>query len=136
MKRSIMQLCLFLFSTLFLLSCDRITSNSDVPDYQFSTSTTLKVVAPAYGENLKPGTTYRVRYDVPPEIPYVTIALYRKSSFQFNIAEKVANSGTIEWTVPADIVNSVHYRLKIYDSNFPSIYYAFGENFYVKADWQ
>lgn len=134
MKKSVLLLCVSLFSTLFLLSCGRIAHSTE-PDYSFTADVSLKVVAPVYGENLKPGTTYTIKYDVPSEITRVTIALYRKSAFQFNIVENAANTGEQKWTVPEDISNSVHYKLKIYDSKYPETYYSYGQNFYIKADW-
>jgi hypothetical protein len=134
MKKSVLLLCVSIFSTLFLLSCNRIAHSTE-PDYNFTSNVSLEVTAPAYGENLKPGTTYIIRYNVPPEISRVTIALYRKSTFQFNIAENIENTGVVSWTIPENIFNSVHYRLKICDSNYPEIYHSYGQNFYIKTDW-
>lgn len=134
MKKSVLFLFVSLFSTLLLFSCGRIAHSTE-PDYSFTSDVSLEVVAPAYGENLKPGTTYSIRYNVPSEITRVTIALYRKNVFQFNIAENIENTGELKWTVPQGIANSVHYKLKIYDSKYPETYYSYGQNFYIKADW-
>lgn len=133
MKRLFIVPALILMFT--ALSCTDYTGNEvTVPDYGLDNSVTLSVVAPAESENIKPGTTYTIKWNVPSAINTVSVSLYRKNVFQSVILENAPNTGKAEWTVPADIFNSVHYTLRICDPRFPDIYYSYSKNFYIKAE--
>jgi len=43
----------------------------------------------------------------------VDIELYRKSAFQFKLAEGKVNDGLFYWQIPGTINLSLHYRIKI-----------------------
>ena len=122
---------------LFSSSCTKHFDNSlTEPDYGLDRNVSLKVIEPVYADNLKPGNTYSIKWDVPSAIKNVTLALYRKNVYQCDIATNIKNSGETTWSVPQGIFQSVHYTIKVYDPRFPDFYYAYSQNFYVKADWE
>lgn len=136
MKRLFLCLPFISFLSFCLISCTQHPTAVDAPpDYGFTSDASLKIITPASGENLKPGTTYTITFDIPPQISQVTVALYRKDVFQFNIVQNAYNIGWVKWTVPDSIFNSVHYRIKVSDIRFPDLYYSYSNYFYIKKDW-
>lgn len=136
MKKIFSYLIGLICSALLIISCSDYTGNEVTePDYGLDRQVTLKVTAPTESINIKPGTVYTIKWEVPSAIRNVAISLYRKGQFQQVLFEKIPNTGSVEWSVPQDIFNSVHYSIKVFDPRFPDIYTAFSENFYIKADW-
>jgi len=120
---------------IFLLSCTEYTGNVVTePDYGISTDVQLRVTAPAEFENVKPGTTYTIKWDIPLAIENISVALYKKNVFQTLLFNSIHNDGQVKWNVPSDIFNSVHYTIRVFDPRFPDIYYTYSKNFYIKAD--
>ena len=136
MKKSILLLSALFFSSIAFSSCTKITPDVNEPDYSIDQSVPLNVITPVEGENLKPGNSYLIKWDIPSSIKKVTIGLFRKGVFQENIVSDIENSGEYQWNVRRDLFQSVHYKLKICDSRYPDIYYSWSGNFYVKADWE
>ncbi len=136
MKKRFSYLIGLICSMLIIVSCTDYTGNEVTePDYGLDRQVTLKVIAPTESVNIKPGSTYTIQWEVPSAIRNVSVSLYRKGVFQSVLFENIPNNGSVDWNVPQDIFNSVHYSIKVFDPRFPDIYTAFSKNFYIKADW-
>jgi len=117
-------------------SCSRISPDNSVePVSVIGSDETLLITSPYAGENLKPGNTYTIQWDIPSAVKNVGIALYRKKNYTSTIVDSTSNSGVMQWSVPSDIIQSVHYQIKIYDTRYPDINYIWSSNFYIKSDW-
>lgn len=134
MKKSILQLSVSLFAVLFLLSCEQFSSSNEVTPNEPSAEIKLEVTAPVFGESLKPGESYLIKYRLPYKVLRVNIELYEKSSFKLYIAKNVGNTGEIKWTVPADIPASDQYKILVYEQVYNSSNYAYSELFCIKAE--
>lgn len=73
----------------------------------------LKISSPVRNETVKPGTVLKINWFFPGNINTVQISLYRKSEFKQFLSIKTENTGYYEWKIPADFINSVHYRIRI-----------------------
>lgn len=73
--------------------------------------------------------------EFPPVCKKIAISLYRKGVLQTNIRFSLDNSNQFEWTIPNDIFQSVHYKLKISDVDHPDWNYGWSGNFVVKPAW-
>jgi hypothetical protein len=134
MKRSVLLLLVSLFAVLFLISCEQFGSSNEVTQNEQSVEMKLEVTAPVFGERLKPGESYFIKYRLPNEVLRVNIALYEKSSFKLYIAKSIGNTGEIKWTVPTNISASDQYKILVYEQLYNSSNYAYSELFSIRAD--
>jgi hypothetical protein len=84
-----------------------------------STPPNLVVESPSNGDILRPGLSYQIKWSFPTSIQKVTIQLWRKREFKSIIANAYSNTGNYNWKIPQDILNSIHYRIKICDYDSP-----------------
>lgn len=81
----------------------------------------LKISTPEPGETWKPGTTQVITWSFPESIDKVQIILYRKDELKMFLTVNTENTGKFEWKIPAQFLNSVHYRIKIVAYDLPLI---------------
>ncbi len=98
-------------------------------------SPNVNVIFPQEGENLLPGKTYTIQWTAPQAVNKVSITLYRKGVLQKEIKISLENSNKFEWTIPNDIFQSAHYKIKISDLSHPDWNFGWSGNFYVKPEW-
>jgi len=67
-----------------------------------TTPPSVKVLAPAGGESLTPGSTYRIKWQATDNVAVakITIYLYQTSGLASVIASNIQNTGYYDWTVP------------------------------------
>ena len=76
------------------------------------------VTSPARGDFYAPGDTLEIKWltSISP-FSKLNIYLYRKSILQRSIIENTQNEGSYFWRIPGAIDNSVHYIIKVVNSN-------------------
>ena len=94
------------------------------------TFSNLVIEAPTFGEVLRPGSTYSIKWSFPSTIKKIQIRLYRKEELKSIIAVAYENTGSFKWTIPVNIINSVHYRIKIFNVDSPG-FEVMSDYFYV-----
>ncbi|MGE5456999.1 MAG: GPI anchored serine-threonine rich family protein [Methanococcaceae archaeon] len=77
----------------------------------------IAVTSPLEGEKFIPGTQLPIKWNSSPVLANVNIELYKKSDYIMTIVQGNANDGAVLWTIPSDIRPSVHYKIKISNSN-------------------
>jgi hypothetical protein len=123
---------LVLLTGSFFISCsgreDYLDDDSQINNP--GTFSNLIIEAPTFGEVLKPGSTYQIKWSFPSTIKKIQIRLYRKEELKSIIAIAYENNGAFNWTIPNNIINSVHYRIKIFNVDSPG-FEAMSDYFYV-----
>lgn len=74
------------------------------------------ITSPEHGDILKPGDVLNIKW-LAVSINRIDIELYRKSSYQFTIAENTESTGSFDWSIPGNINLSNHYFVKIINHN-------------------
>lgn len=107
---------LYFFLLLLFISCsERAISETNPDESQFNISDKPQVVNPVFGERWIPGTTATIRWEFPSRTKRIQILLYRKTEIKNIITNTTDNTGSFKWKIPADQLNSVHYRIEIID---------------------
>jgi hypothetical protein len=76
------------------------------------------VTAPERGDFYAPGDLIEIKWLTSfSSVSKLKILLYRKSSLQRTIIENIQNTGSYFWRIPGVIDNSVHYIIKVVNSN-------------------
>jgi PKD repeat protein len=83
-----------------------------------TTPPSVKVLAPAGGESLTPGSTYRIKWQATDNVAVakITIYLYKASGLTSVIASNIQNTGYYDWTVP-DNPGSYYIRIVAVDTS-------------------
>ena len=90
-------------------------------DYEYVEK--IIVTSPARGDFYAPGDLIEINWLTSfSTISNVNILLYRKSALQRTIANNISNQGSYEWHIPHVIDNSIHYTVKVVNSNNPEVF--------------
>ena len=83
-----------------------------------TTPPSVKVLAPAGGESLTPGSTYRIKWQATDNVGVakISIYLYQASGPASVIASNISNTGYYDWTVP-DNPGSYYIRIVAVDTS-------------------
>jgi len=130
MKRK-MIFCLIIFlSGLTINGCrDNITTD-EFGDFMPEASS--RVTSPSMGEVWELGTQQKIVWDLPSTINYVNIILLKKQYLnRFDIAKNHRNTGSFVWEIPKTIPTSVHYQIKIENSQNEHSY-IMSDVFYIR----
>ncbi len=121
---------LFLISlSLFILSC-RQSSENLLVDNGVRYAILLNVSSPKSQDIYKPGDKVRIKWNVLSEMKKVDIHLYKKSEYILTISPGVVNTGEYLWTIPSDINQSHHYKIRVMNHEDPT-QFNFSEVFYI-----
>lgn len=124
MKAIISFTIISLIYSIILSGCRQIFGDGDQPESIIQApveSSKIIVTAPIQGSIWKPGDVIRIKWSAP-SINIIDIKLYRKSSHQFTIQEKIENTGSFDWSIPVNINLSNHYLVKIINHNNQDTY--------------
>lgn len=91
----------------------------------------ISIIAPQLGEVWKPGTINSIRWSSTGSITKVKIELYKKTEMREALAVSIPNNGSLIWTIPPDILKSVHYAVKISNVENPE-QFAFSNTFTIR----
>ncbi|MFH1195055.1 MAG: Ser-Thr-rich GPI-anchored membrane family protein [bacterium] len=93
---------------------------------------TFKITSPSEAENWYPGSTYEIKWLGSEIAQMVDILLYKKNDLMYTLKTRFVNKNTYKWTIPLDIRQSHHYKIKIVNSN-NSTDYGLSSTFYIKS---
>ena len=132
--KSIFTLWIFALTSLLILGgCRQIFGDGTAPEsiveVPYETSQ-IVVTNPAYASIWKPGDLLKIKW-IATSISKIEIQLYRKSSYQFTLANNIENTGSFDWQIPIDINISNHYLLKIINHSNPDVY-QFSDRFGIQ----
>ena len=86
------------------------------------------VTSPERGDFYAPGDLIEIKWLTSfSSVRKLKILLYRKSSLQRTIIENIQNTGSYFWRIPDVIDNSVHYIIKVVNSNNPEVFNYSGQ---------
>jgi hypothetical protein len=120
-NKSFWTIFILLFTISFFGCSDRSTEPSEQVQNYPQVPNTKIITSPAFGEIIKPGTSYTIRWSYLSEFGKVQIKLYRKQELKAILATALVSNGSFVWNVPLDIQKSVHYRIKITSVDIPTI---------------
>jgi len=120
----------FVISAAILISlftgCRQLFGGADDPGFittDFEYVEKIIVTSPARGDFYAPGDKIEIKWLTSfSTVSKVNIFLYRKSLLQRTIIEDTQNAGSYFWRIPDVIDNSVHYIIKVVDSNNPEVF--------------
>jgi hypothetical protein len=93
------------------------------------------VSSPVKGDVYEPGESVQINWVTSfSSISHINIYLYRKSVLQRTIAHNLVNQGSYTWHIPNLIDNSIHYTVKVVNSNNPEVFNYSGRFGIVKND--
>jgi len=132
--KSIFRIWILSLSSLIILSgCRQIFGDGTEPETIVEApdeTARIVVTNPVYASIWKPGDNLKIKW-IATSIIRIDIQLFRKSSYQFTIAENIENTGLFDWQIPTDINISNHYQLKIINHNNPEIF-QFSDRFGIQ----
>ncbi|MDD3558463.1 MAG: Ser-Thr-rich GPI-anchored membrane family protein [Melioribacteraceae bacterium] len=109
---------LILLLAITLISCrtdsDPASPNAVGTDIEYVNSV-FKVVSPALGETWKPGSTHTIKWNKSEGVELVNVYLYKKTEFREVLGQNIGGT-SITWNIPANILQSHHYRIKVEDA--------------------
>lgn len=73
----------------------------------------VKIVHPNGGEVIRKGSPVSIRWQAAPAGGNMVLVLYKKGIKHTVISNKAPNSGSFNWTVPANIPPGTDYRVRI-----------------------
>ena len=133
MKSLIFSAVVSLFFLINLSGCRQIFGDGTAPEsiveVPYETSQ-IVVTNPAYAAIWRPGDLLKIKW-IATSISKIEIQLYRKSSYQFTLANNIENTGSFDWQIPIDINISNHYLLKIINHSNPDVY-QFSDRFGIQ----
>ena len=83
---------------------------------------TFNIYFPHEGFEIEPGEILTIKWYSRPDVDYVDLYLFRKSTQTLTIELKKKNSGEYAWNIPTDLHWSLHYSIKIQDHYSPEIF--------------
>jgi len=128
------KLYIFVISAAILISlftgCRQLFGGANDPGFittNFEYVEKIIVTSPARGDFYAPGDLIEIKWLTSfSSISSLNIHLYRKSLLQRTIIEDTQNASSYFWRIPDVIDNSVHYIIKVVDSNNPEVFNSSG----------
>ena len=109
---------LLIFS--FFSSCNYIFQDHTPPEYivvsQEQTSL-IEVYSPSYTDQFQQGEAITIMWKNTRPINEVNIELLKKDALILKIQNNEKNQGSYLWQIPVDLRNSLHYQIKVSNSN-------------------
>ena len=109
-----------------LTGCRRLLEGGNDPGIitgNLNTVEKIVVSSPAKGDIYEPGESVQIKWITSStSISYIDIYLYRKSTLKRTIASSIVNQGSYEWHIPYVIDYSIHYTIKVVNSNNPEVF--------------
>jgi hypothetical protein len=109
-------LCIFPFFS----SCNYIFQDHTPPEYivvsQEQTSL-IEVYSPSYTDQFQQGEAVTIMWKNTRPINEVNIELLKKDAPILTIQNNEKNQGSYLWQIPVDLRNSLHYQIKVSNSN-------------------
>lgn len=96
-----------------------------------NTSGHIVIISPSIGDVWKSGTNNLIRWSSTPGIKSVRIELFRKTELRETLAASIPNNNGLSWMIPGDILKSVHYAIKISNTENPE-QFSFSDTFQIK----
>ncbi|RMD51481.1 MAG: hypothetical protein D6830_00290 [Ignavibacteria bacterium] len=93
----------------------------------------LEVSQPKAQDIYHPGDIVPIKWRVLSEMKNVSLQLYKKTEMITIIAPPMRNTGSFEWTIPADINQSHHYKIRVTNPENPD-QHNYSEVFYILKD--
>lgn len=110
-----------LFALLFAVAFNSCRTDSDISnpnsvgtEIEYVNSV-FKIISPSVGEIWKPGTTNTIKWNKSDGVEFVNVYLYKKSEQREVLAQNL-RSTSLTWSIPANIPQSHHYRIKVEDA--------------------
>jgi len=122
MKAKLFLIAAFSSAIFIFTSCSRngLIDQEEIPSENDQTILdNLRIISPSAGVTWKPGSVQKIIWSFPDVVKKVQIRLYRKQELRSILALDYENTGLFVWQIPDDIMNSVHYRIQIFDVNAP-----------------
>ena len=110
------------FSVLIFNSCSRkelVGPEKISNDNDQTILNSLRISSPQVGATWQPGTVQKIIWSFPDVVKKVQIRLYKKQELRSILAIAYKNTGSFEWQIPAEILNSNHYRIQVFDVDAP-----------------
>lgn len=136
MKTKIFFAAVLFFSILIFNSCSRndlVGPEKGPGDSNQTIIDNMRILSPQAGVTWKPGTVQKITWSFPDVVKKVQIKLYKKQELKSILAIAYENTGSFEWKIPIDIVNSNHYRIEVFDVDAP-ILTKLSEYFYINPN--
>ena len=103
--------------------CRQLLGGANDPGFittNFEPIEKIVVSSPVKGEIYEPGESIQIKwFSSFSTISNIDIYLYRKSALKKTITHNLVNQRSYTWRIPDAIDNSVHYSLKVINSNNP-----------------
>jgi hypothetical protein len=115
---------LLIIYLVFTSGCRQIFGDDQQPDLLIHApveGSQIIITSPKQGSIWNPGDTIVIKW-INNSIAKIDIQLYRKSAYQFSIAENINNIQTYSWKIPDSINLSNQYLLKIMNHNNTGVY--------------
>jgi hypothetical protein len=110
-----------ILSVIFIISCRDWFGENNNPEpisiNQPPPISSITITQPEYASVWKPGDSMIIKWITSFPIEKVDIELYRKTNFQFYLVKGKVNDGIYQWQIPEAINQSVHYKIKISNSD-------------------
>lgn len=134
MNKHFLQISFILFFILLLISCRQYFGDASQPEsivQPVETKNNFVITSPKYAASYKHSESMNIKWLTSGSVEKINIKLFRKSAFQFDIANAADNNGSYNWKVPEDLSNSLHYILRIENTN-NSNEYTLSERFIIE----
>ena len=123
MKNLISISILFLLLVLVSSGCSKSDENPVSNNHPPFTDEAV-ILNPVVGQQWKPGNEYLIKWSYPGSVQEVNIIVLKKKQYNvLTIQNNAVNSGIFTWKIPADIVQSVSYQIKIENSSDPKYFF-------------
>ncbi|MCL4549111.1 MAG: GPI anchored serine-threonine rich family protein [Bacteroidetes bacterium] len=122
MKAKLFFTTILLFLVLIFNSCSRtdlVGPEKISNDNNQTILDSLRIFSPQAGITWQPGTVQKITWSFPDVVKKVQIRLYKKQELRSILAIAYKNTGSFEWQIPAEILNSNHYRIQVFDVDAP-----------------
>ena len=104
----------------FFSSCNYIFQDYTPPEYivvaQEQTSL-IEVYSPSYTDQFQQGQAITIMWKNTRPLNEVDIELIKKDALILTIQNNEKNQGSYLWQIPIDLRNSLHYQIKVTNSN-------------------
>ncbi|MCX6149507.1 MAG: hypothetical protein NTX22_03165 [Ignavibacteriales bacterium] len=122
MIKSKLKYVTFVFLILLIVGCRKETP-VDVDNLVTDNSNEfITLSSPQFGQKYSPGNKLAIRWETTPEVKKVNIDLYKKNELRGAIAHQISNQGSLDWDIPIDLTQSVHYKIKISSSSNSDVF--------------
>lgn len=118
LKKEFYLLTLFIFP--FFSSCNYIFQDHTPPEYIVTAqelSSLIEVYSPSYTDQFQQGEAITILWKTTRPMNEVDIELIKKDAVILTIQNNEKNQGGYLWQIPVDLRNSLHYQIKVTNSN-------------------